>query len=79
LQQPEFIDPDHEYEYTDGEMRQKLTQAGFEILDAKGLNHAGPSLAKGRFDPDQVATARGLFSQIEDCYLLAYVCRVPPQ
>jgi SAM-dependent methyltransferase len=77
LQQAEFIDPDHEHEYTDGELRQKLTRAGFEVVEAKGLNYAGPSLAAGRFDVDQVATARGLFSQIEDCYLLAYLCRVP--
>ena len=77
LQQPEFIDPDHEHEYTDAEMRAKLHAAGFEVAGAWGLNHAGPSLAAGHFDAAQVATARGLFHQIEDCYLLAYLCRVP--
>ena len=45
LQQDEFIDPDHEHEYTDAEMRAKLTAAGFEVDGAWGLNHAGPSLA----------------------------------
>ena len=59
LQQAEFIDPDHEHEYTDAEMRAKLTAAGFEVVGAWGLNHAGPSLAAGRFEADQVATARG--------------------
>ena len=77
LQQPEFIDPDHEHEYTDAEMRAKLAAAGFEVAGAWGLNHAGPSLAAGRFDAGQVATARGLFHRIEDCYLMAYLCRVP--
>ncbi len=77
LQQDEFIDPDHEHEYNDAEMRAKLTAAGFEVVGAWGLNHAGPSLRAGRFAADQVATARGLFHQIEDCYLLAYLCRVP--
>jgi SAM-dependent methyltransferase len=77
LQQPEFIDPDHEHEYTDTELRAKLTAAGFEVEGAWGLNHAGTSLGAGVFDADQVATARGLFHQIEDCYLLAYLCRVP--
>jgi SAM-dependent methyltransferase len=77
LQQPAFIDPDHEHEYTDAELRAKLAAAGFEVAGAWGLNHAGPSLAAGTFDADQVATARGLFHQIEDCYLLAYLCRVP--
>jgi SAM-dependent methyltransferase len=77
LQQPEFIDPDHEHEYTDAEMRALLTGAGFEVAGAWGLNHAGPSLAAGRFDAEQVATERGMFHRIEDCYLLAYLCRVP--
>jgi len=77
LQQPEFIDPDHEYEYTDAELQEKLVAAGFEVVQAWGLNHAGPSLAAGRFDPDQVATARGVFYQRDECYLLAYLCRVP--
>ena len=77
LQQAEFIDPDHEHEYTHAELHQKLAVAGFEVVEAKGLNYAGPSLAAGRFDATQVATARGMFEQIEDCYLLSYVCRVP--
>jgi SAM-dependent methyltransferase len=77
LQQDEFIDPDHEYEYTDAEMRIRLSAAGFDVVGAWGLNHAGPSLAAGRFDAEETAKARGLFHQIEDCYLLAYLCRVP--
>jgi SAM-dependent methyltransferase len=77
LQQAEFIDPDHEHEYTDAELRAKLVRAGFEVVEARGLNYAGPSLAAGRFDVDAVAMARGMFSEIEDCYLLSYVCRVP--
>ena len=77
LQQDQFIDPDHMYEYTNIEMIEKLSRAGFQIVEKKGLNYAGPSLAAGRFDADQVATARGLFAQIEDCYLLAYLCQLP--
>jgi SAM-dependent methyltransferase len=77
LQQAEFIDPDHEHEYTHAELSAKLMGAGFEVVEAKGLTYAGPSLAAGRFDAAQVATARGIFSAVEDCYLLAYVCRKP--
>jgi len=75
LQQPGFIDPDHDYEYTHGEMVDKLRQAGFDVLEAKGLNHAGGSLARGEFSVREVATNRGLFEAIEDCYLLSYLCR----
>ncbi len=77
LQQSQFIDPDHEHEYTDAEMRAKLAAAGLDIVSAVGLNHAGPSLATGTFEEDQVATARGMFHEISDCYLLAYLCRAP--
>lgn len=77
LQQAEYIDPDHDYEYSHGEMVDKLHGAGFEILEAKGLNHAGRSLAAGEFSVSEVATQRGLFADIESCYLLGYVCRTP--
>jgi SAM-dependent methyltransferase len=77
LQQPEFIDPDHDYEYTHKEMVDKLHGAGFEIVEAKGLNHAGASLARGEFSVTEVASARGLFADIESCYLLSYLCRTP--
>jgi ubiquinone/menaquinone biosynthesis C-methylase UbiE len=77
LQQDAFIDPDHEHEYTHGEMVDKLQACGFEILEAKGLNHAGRSLAAGTFSTEEVATQRGLFAEIESCYLLSYLCRTP--
>jgi len=77
LQQSHFIDPDHKYEYTHAEMTDKLTRAGFEICEAKGLNYAGPSMARGSFSMAEVATARGLFADIERCYLLSYLCRKP--
>jgi predicted SAM-dependent methyltransferase len=77
LQQPGFIDPDHDYEYTHGEMMDKLHEAGFEVREAKGLNYAGDSLARGEFSVQEVSTRRGLFAEIEDCYLLSYLCHKP--
>jgi SAM-dependent methyltransferase len=77
VQQPGFIDPDHDHEYTHGELTDKLHAAGFEILEAKGLNLAARSVAEGRFSVQEVATHRGLFAAIEDCYLLSYLCRKP--
>jgi SAM-dependent methyltransferase len=78
LQQDGFIDPDHDYEYSHSEMVDKLHHAGFEVLEAKGLNHAGASLAAGAFSLTDTATHRGLFADIESCYLLSYLCRTPP-
>lgn len=75
LQQDEFIDPDHEVEYTDAQLREKLDRAGFDVVDAKGLNHAGRCLESGEFSLKEVAGRQGLFAAVDECYLLAYVCR----
>jgi SAM-dependent methyltransferase len=77
LQQDAFIDPDHDVEYTAAELDEKLGRAGFEILERKGLNYAGESAARHAFDWDEAARNRGVFSEAEDCYLLAYICRKP--
>jgi len=77
LQQDEFIDPDHEHDYTHQELSGDLAVAGFEIVEARGINHAGPIESRAEFREEAVARACGLFSEIEDCYILAYVCRKP--
>jgi SAM-dependent methyltransferase len=77
LQQDAFIDPDHKYEYRHAEMAAMLRGNGFVIERAEGINYGGDSVARGVFDPTELATKRGVFDDIEDCYLLAYVCRKP--
>jgi SAM-dependent methyltransferase len=77
LQQEAYIDPDHKYEYVHREMAAMLRGNGFVIDEAIGINYAGESVAKGVFDPGEVATKRGLYRDITDCYLLGYVCRLP--
>ena len=77
LQQDAFIDPDHKYEYRHAEMAAMLRGNGFVIERAMGINYGGDSVARGVFDPTELATKRGLFDDIENCYLLAYVCRRP--
>ena len=77
LQQEAFIDPDHKYEYRHAEMAAMLRGNGFVIERAMGINYGGDSVARGVFDPTELATKRGVFDDIENCYLLAYVCRRP--
>jgi SAM-dependent methyltransferase len=74
VQQSEFIDPDHEIEYTHPQMVRKIRDAGFRILRHHGLNYAGESVAAGKFDMKNTARHWGMFDDIEECYLLAYVC-----
>jgi len=77
MQQVAFIDADHEVEYTAAELDRMLRAAGFEIVERRGLNYAGESAARGAFDWNEAAANTGVFSEAEDCYLLAYVCRKP--
>ena len=77
LQQEEFVDPDHKYEYAHKEMVALLEDGGFVVERAQGINYGGGSVARGIFDATELATKRGLYDAIEDCYLLAYVCRRP--
>ena len=77
LQQEEFIDPDHKYEYSVDELRQKIILSGFEIFEEKGLNLATRCLESGEFSSEEVASHAGLYAEIDDCYLMAFVCRKP--
>jgi SAM-dependent methyltransferase len=77
LQQDELIDPDHEHEYTHRELSGDLAAAGFEVVAACGLNYAGPIASRAEFSTGAVAAGCGLYAAIEDCYILAYVCRKP--
>lgn len=79
MQQPEFIDPDHEIEYDAPALEAKIAAAGFEIVAAHGLNYLGRCLSAGRFDHGEVARHSGLFAEATDCYVLAYVCRKPDE
>jgi ubiquinone/menaquinone biosynthesis C-methylase UbiE len=74
LHQPEFIDPDHKVEYTDAEMSAKLAAAGYAIVRRHGLNFAGASMEAGVFDVSDTARHWGLFDDIGNSYILAYVC-----
>jgi len=73
-QQDAFIDPDHKVEYTAAELEAKLAAAGFVVEHRQGLNYAGP----GPFSAERTARTSGVFAEADDCYLLAYVCRVAP-
>ena len=74
LQQQEFIDPDHEIEYTFEEMTTKLERSGFTIVEAKGMNYAGSCLETRGFSLDVVAANTGVFAEVRDCYILAFLC-----
>jgi SAM-dependent methyltransferase len=77
LQQEAFIDPDHKVEYTCSQLAGLLSAAGFEVVESKGLNYAGRSLANGRFDVDEVAANSGLYAAAEDCYILCVLAQKP--
>jgi predicted SAM-dependent methyltransferase len=69
----EFVNPDHKIEYTDPQLRTKLETHGFTIRDAKGLVHLPETFRTGKFHPEELAENTGVFAEIGECSLLAYV------
>ena len=77
MQQDEFIDPDHDVEYTLEQLRDKVLAAGFEIETIRGLNWGGAAAAAGRFDIAALAANYGVYHDAANCYLLAFLVRKP--
>jgi SAM-dependent methyltransferase len=77
LQTEDFIDPDHKFEYTLGQLRDKITGAGFRILVERGLNWGGPAVGRREFDVDALAAHYGIYERAEECYLLAVLAEKP--
>jgi SAM-dependent methyltransferase len=73
----ELINPDHKIEYGHDQLSAKVRGCGFEIVEAKGLNFVGSSLAEGRFDESEAARNIGVFATPTSCLHLAYICRKP--
>ena len=79
LQQAEFIDPDHDHEYTHGEMVEKLAAPVSRSSRPRASTTPAAAWPPVSFSTEDVATHRGLFADIESCYLLSYVCRTHPE
>jgi SAM-dependent methyltransferase len=78
LEFPEsWINPDHEHEYTHGELSALLESHGFVIREAKGLALFAESLQRGVFDYNEGMRHAGVYDDIERCYLLYYRCEKP--
>jgi predicted SAM-dependent methyltransferase len=74
---PALIHPDHKIEYTHEQLRDKVSSAGFELVEAQGLILLAASVRNGAFSEDEFLRNTGVFGKPEDCYVLAYVCRKP--
>lgn len=75
LQQSAFIDPDHKVEYTHQQLSKKIVSHGFKILEAKGMNLLNKSFSEGKFSAKEVTQKQGVFNDIENCYILSYICQ----
>ena len=69
--------PDHKIEYTIASLTELVRDAGFEVTASYGLNDLGDGFERGVWD-DAVAAARhGVFSDADNCVLIALICRNP--
>ncbi len=78
LQQTGFIDPDHDHEYTHGEMAGQAARRRFRDPRGQGPQPGGrarwPTACSRsrRWPPTGASSPRS-----RDCYLLSYLCRTP--
>src|SRR5207244_8076184 len=77
LHMAEWINADHQIEYTHEQLTAKLEAAGLQVVEAKGLNYLGHPAADGGFDLAEVAGNCGIYGEPRDCYLLADIARGP--
>ena len=77
LRSAELMNDDHEVEYGAGGLVAKLTAAGFEVVECKGLNLMRRGVAAGVFDETEASAHPGVYSSVDDCLLLAVVARKP--
>ncbi len=77
LQQREFIDPDHKFEYSLHELVE-LAGSHLDVKVTYGLNYCGHSVANGHFDPAEAAANVGMYGSASECYILCLLCQKPP-
>ena len=70
----DWINPDHEYEYTDTELRDLLEGAGWRIDRAVGIGHMPRTCATGEWWIDELLN-EGLTSRIEESFTSAFLAR----
>jgi SAM-dependent methyltransferase len=73
----DYINPDHEYEFTHAELSGLLSSCGYAIEESKGACLFARSVASGVFDLEECVRHPHLYDDIEQCYLLYYRCRKP--
>jgi SAM-dependent methyltransferase len=77
LRSAELMNDDHKIEYAADALAAKLTAAGFEVTESKGLNLMRRGVAEGRFDEAEASAHAGVYGAAEECLLLAIVARKP--
>jgi len=70
------INPDHDIEYDHTTLSNKLIDAGFGIVRELGLTRLPQTFTDGEFHVEELQSI-GVFSDIEHCYFLAYLCEKP--
>lgn len=71
----EFINPDHQVEYTHPQMIDLFDQAGLEVVRAHGIGYMPQTARTKQWLIEELITNKGLYDAIEDSYTLAYLAR----
>lgn len=70
-----FIHPEHKHEYHAVELIHELEQAGFEVMQGKGVCEMHATIASGNFTYQDFVTGNPITAVPEDGYILYFSCR----
>lgn len=71
----EFINPDHEIEYTHAQMLEAFADSGLEVVRAHGIGYMPETARTRTWMIEELVHHPGLFDAIEESYTLAYLAR----
>jgi SAM-dependent methyltransferase len=69
-----FINPEHKVEYRHSEMLQLLAEAHLIPVEMKGVSYMPETVKQNRFLEEEILSNKGLYADLENCYLLYYRC-----
>jgi SAM-dependent methyltransferase len=69
-----YINPEHKIEYRHNEMLALIKGAGLNPIEMKGITYMPQTVSTRRFIEAEMLNNRGMYSDLEKCYLLYYRC-----
>jgi SAM-dependent methyltransferase len=70
-----YINPEHKVEYFHSEMLSLLSEASLRVCEMKGVTYMPETAKTRKYVGQEMLTNRGVYDDLESCYLLYYKCK----